>query len=140
MRSGGGIGHLLPLRFFLGVAEADGQEHLDCVLPNGGNHLIEHIEAFDAVFHNGVTLGVGAKVNAFPQLFHGVDVIHPLGINVPQEHHTFHFPHPVGTDLLLFFLVLGDGLFIEDVDDVLFLHAAQFVGGELQIAGLGEEA
>ena len=59
----GGFGHLLALGLFLG-ADLHGQQHLHGVLTDGGHHIVEHIEAFQTVFHHRIPLAVGPQVDA----------------------------------------------------------------------------
>ena len=80
---GGGLGHLLPLGLLLG-ADLHRQHQMGGILPDGGDHLVEHVETLDAVHHHGILLPVGPQMDALAQLIHVVDVIHPVAIHCFQ--------------------------------------------------------
>ena len=61
--------------------------------PDGIHHLVEHIKAFDAVFHHRVLLTVAAQRDALPQLVHVVDVVHPLAVYALEQADALQLAH-----------------------------------------------
>ena len=99
-RAGIGSGGRLPGGSSLNL-QPEGQHHSGGILTDGGDHLVEHIEALQAVFHYRVMLGVGSQPDAPLQLLHGVDVVHPLGIHVFQQNHPLQLSHQGRAENLL---------------------------------------
>ena len=76
----GGFGHLLTLGGLARLAHFDSQQHLDAGLPDGIDHLVEHIKALDTVLDDGVLLAVAAQNDALTQLVHVINMVHPLAV------------------------------------------------------------
>ena len=72
------------------------------ILADGGDHLIEHVKALDAVEHHGVFLTVGAQVDAAAQLIHVVNVVHPVAVNGLEQHDALDLAHTVAEFRFLF--------------------------------------
>ena len=74
----GGLGDFLALYFLL---DLDVEEDADGLLHNVAGHFIEHVVAGHLVFHKGIVLAVGLQADALAELFHVVDVVHPLAVD-----------------------------------------------------------
>ena len=81
-----------------GDADLDGEEHLDGVLPDQVDHGVEHLAALHAELDDRVALGVGAQVDALFEVVHGVDVVHPLGVDILEQDHALELPHQLGAE------------------------------------------
>ena len=74
---------------------------LDAVL-----QVVEHLLAFALVHNQRVALAVGVQADARPQVLHGREVLHPVGIYGPQQQEPLDQPHLLRAD---FFLPLSIG-------------------------------
>ena len=106
---------------------------------DSGDHLLEHIQGFLLVGDDGIGLGIGPEADTLAQVGHGVDVVHPIFIHHPQQHHTLHLAHDGGGELLFLLLVVGGGRGGEGLGNIgggLFLQLLVAEGGVLPVQSL----
>ena len=105
------------------------------ILADGGDHLIEHGKAFDAVLDHRVMLAVAAQAHALLELVHVVNVLHPLGVNIAQQADTLQLAHRLGTVAL--FLRGQDihAALVQFVGDAIFGQVAELFGGVVEVGG-----
>ena len=136
----GGLGHLLPLGGSARAAHLDGQQHLDAGFPDGINHLVEHVEALDAVLHNGILLAVAPQRDALPQLVHVVDVVHPLPVHALEQTDALQLTHERGTVALLLVVQDVHAAVIQQVGDALHRDAVVIGDGIAEVLLGGQPA
>src|SRR5690606_14163155 len=77
------------------------EEGVDRILLHGAQHVLEHLVGLKLVLEQRVLLAVRPQADAFPQVVHGPQVLHPLHIDEAQQEVALHLPHELGTDLPL---------------------------------------
>lgn len=93
----GYLRHLLALGVLLVLGHYR-HHQADGVLADGHGHLVEDIIALLPERNDGILLTVGAESYAALELFHGIDVIHPLAVNHLEQNHALersHYRHAV---------------------------------------------
>ena len=63
------------------------------IIPYLRIHRIEHVNAFIAVLHGRVLTAHCSQANALTELIHGVDMIHPVPVNAPEQQYAFDLAH-----------------------------------------------
>src|SRR5699024_7637054 len=53
--------------------------------------------AFHTELNDRITLSIAAQIDTLLEIFHGVDMIHPLGVYILEQDHTLQFPHELRT-------------------------------------------
>ena len=118
--------HLLALDGRL-AARHGGQDAQHGGLLDVGDHVVKHICTDETVLGDGIALCIGVQPDAVLQLFHRVEVIHPLLVHRAEEqcaldlaHVDVHrLPHRFTGSIELHRAVLGsfgDGLFVHRAD------------------------
>lgn len=96
----------------------------------------KHVKALFAVCNDRVLLAVGAQADALLELIHRINVIHPLRIDVLQQHHALHFTHDRRGERLLTQVVKLVRTLLEKIDDRLLLEILKRLTLIVQLTGL----
>jgi len=90
------------------------EEDADGLLHDVAGHLVEHVIAGHLVFDQGVVLAVGLEADALAELFHVVDVVHPLAVDDLEDDDALEFADGFGFGEFGFLgFVEGDRLLLE---------------------------
>ena len=98
------------------------EEQTDGILTDAFGHGVEHFVAAHLVFHQRISLAVGLQADALTQLFHIVDMGHPLVIDHFQKYHAFQLTdHFRLREFRFFILIQLDGFFLQLLLQAVFL-------------------
>ena len=127
-----GLHYLFTLeRFF--YPYLDGKDKSCSILTDSGNHLVEHCEAFNTVFDNGISLCVTSEIDASLKLLHCVDMIHPLGVNDLQQTDTLNLTHIFSAEHFFTLGIKSVRSFLQELYNILAVNCIEIVRSIVEV-------